>query len=64
LVKLKLLSNATTIDSALQYIRSKQQEQQHKNKRLALLDATTDNNKNNSDGNGQLTTTEGRQTIF
>ena len=28
LVKLELLSNATTIDSALNYIRSKQQEQQ------------------------------------
>ena len=30
LVKLELLSNGTTIDSALHYIRSKQQEQQHK----------------------------------
>jgi hypothetical protein len=30
LVKLELLSNATTIDSALHYIRNKQQEQQHK----------------------------------
>ena len=30
LVKLELLSNATTIDSALNYIRSKQQEQQQK----------------------------------
>jgi hypothetical protein len=28
LVKLELLSNATAIDSALNYIRSKQQEQQ------------------------------------
>ena len=34
LVKLELLSNATTIDSALHYIRNKQQEQQHK--RLAM----------------------------
>jgi hypothetical protein len=35
LVKLELLSNATTIDSALNYIRSKQHEQQQQ-KRLAL----------------------------
>jgi hypothetical protein len=58
LVKLELLSNATTIDSALHYIRSKQQEHQ---KRLAL-DSTRDDN-NNSD-NGQITTTAGRQTVF
>ena len=58
LVKIELLSNATTIDSALSYIRSKQQERQ---KRLAL-DSTSDDN-NNSDG--QLTaTSSGRQTIF
>jgi hypothetical protein len=55
LVKLELLSNATTIDNVLHYIRNKQQEQQ---KRLAL-DSTTINNNDN----GQLTTT-GRQTIF
>lgn len=30
LVKLELLSNATTIDSALNYIRSKQQQQEQK----------------------------------
>src|SRR5919199_6151519 len=41
LVKLDLLSNATTIDSALNYIRSKPQEHQHQ-KRLAL-DSTSDN---------------------
>ena len=61
LVKLELLSNATTIDSALNYIRSKQQEQQHK--RLDL-DSTSDDN-NRSDDDGQLTaTTSGRQMIF
>jgi hypothetical protein len=38
LVKLDLLSNVTTIDSALNYIRSKQQQAQQ-NKRLHL-DAT------------------------
>jgi hypothetical protein len=59
LVKLELLSNATTINSALNYIRSKQQEQQKK--RPALNPST--NNDTNRD-NGQLTTTGGRQTIF
>jgi predicted transcriptional regulator len=53
LVKLELLSNATTIDSALSYIRNKQQQ-----KAQQALDSTS----NNNDGNGQLAT--GRQTIF
>jgi hypothetical protein len=57
LVKLELLSNATTIDSALHYIRSKQQEHQ---KRLAL-DATTSNDNPYDD---QLPKAGGRQTIF
>jgi hypothetical protein len=56
LVKLELLSNATTIDSALHYIRNKQEDQQHK--RLAL-DSTSDNNPDDD----QLTKA-GRQTIF
>jgi hypothetical protein len=55
-VKLELLSNATTIDSALNYIKSKQQEQ---HKRLALDPNSNDGNNN---GKGQLTT--GRQTVF
>jgi hypothetical protein len=62
-----LLSNATTIDNALNYIKSKQQTQ---NKTLSL-DSTNnddDNNNNSSSSNddGQVTTTkaEGRQTIF
>ncbi len=50
LVKLELLSNATTIDSALNYIKSKQQQQQKKH---LPLDSTSDNN-NNSDDNDQL----------
>jgi predicted transcriptional regulator len=58
LVKLELLSNATTIDSALNYIRNKQQEQQQK--RLDSDLAIDDNN----DDNDQLTTTNGRQTVF
>ena len=53
LVKLELLSNATTIDSALNYIRNKQQQ-----KRL-ILDSTTTitgTTNNNDNGNGQLVT--------
>jgi hypothetical protein len=50
MTKLELLSNATTIDSALHYIRSKQQSQQSK-------DSQSD-----SDGDEQLTT--GRQSVF
>ena len=50
LVKLELLSNATTIDSALHYIRTKQQLKKD-------LDSSGDNN-----GDEQLT--KGRQTVF
>jgi hypothetical protein len=53
LVKLELLSNATTIDNALNYIRSKQQSQQ---KGLAL-----DSTKNKDDAQPEIT---GRQTVF
>jgi hypothetical protein len=61
LVKLELLSNATTIDSALHYIRSKQQEY----KRLTLDSSGNDDSNNNSDDdNDQLNTTAGRQTVF
>ena len=56
LVKLELLSNATTIDSALNYIRNKQQQAQQK--RLAS-DLTADDNNDND----QLTKV-GRQTVF
>src|SRR5918912_262899 len=59
--KLELLSNATTIDSALHYIRSKQQE----HKRLTLDSSGNDDSNNNSDDdNDQLNTTAGRQTVF
>jgi hypothetical protein len=60
LVKLELLSNATTIDSALNYIRNKQQEQRRN--RLGL-DSTIDDD-DNSSNDGQLTITSGRQTVF
>jgi hypothetical protein len=49
LVKLELLSNATTIDNALHYIKNKQQEQ---HKRLPLDATGNDNNRDDS----QLTT--------
>jgi predicted transcriptional regulator len=52
LTKLELLSNATTIDSALEFIKSKQSQQ----KNGQDLDST-------SDDNDQLTKT-GKQTIF
>src|ERR687888_2003509 len=61
LVKLELLSNGTTIDSALNYIRSKQQEQQRQ-KRLVLDSTNAINENSNSDG--QLVTTQGRQRYF
>ena len=38
LVKLELLSNATTIDSALSCIRSKQEHEQHKSEKRVALD--------------------------
>jgi hypothetical protein len=47
LVKLELLSNATTIDSALNYIRNKQQEQQQK--KHLLLDSTSDDSNKDND---------------
>ena len=55
LVKLELLSNATTIDSALNYIKSKQQEQQIKNRDL--------NSTTGDDNNDRRVETD-RQTIF
>lgn len=45
LVKLELLSNATTIDSALNFIRNKQEEEeQHKGIAIDLAAATTTTN--------------------
>jgi hypothetical protein len=43
LVKLELLSNATTIDSALNYIRNKQQQQQQQQEETRKIGATTTN---------------------
>src|ERR687885_1213170 len=51
LVKLELLSNATTIDSALNYIKNKQQEQHHQNQKRSALDSTGNSNNNNNNNN-------------
>ncbi|MFL6409499.1 MAG: hypothetical protein ACJ71F_20845 [Nitrososphaeraceae archaeon] len=61
LVKLELLSNATTIDTALNYIRNKQQQEQPQKRRD--LDSASDNN-DDGDDDGQLTKETGRQTVF
>jgi hypothetical protein len=58
LVKLELLSNATTIDSALNYIRNKQQQTRHK-KLASELAGDDDNN-----GKDELATAAGRQSVF
>ncbi len=58
IVKLELLSNATTIDSALNCIKNKQREQQQHTK--PALDPTTSNDNLDDD---QITKA-GRQTIF
>jgi hypothetical protein len=43
LVNLELLSNATTIDSALNYIRNKQQQQQNEIRKTEDIITTTTN---------------------
>ena len=53
LIKLELLSNATTIDSALNHIRDKQQQQQ--SQQQATSSSTTNSDK---------PVTCGRQTVF
>ena len=60
LVKLELLSNATTIDSALHYMRSKQEQAQQKTH--LSLDSTDDGDNINDNGDSQLT--KGRQRVF
>jgi hypothetical protein len=60
LVKLELLSNATTIDSALNYIRNKQKQQEQQQKKPALDSVGNDDD---NDHDSQLTTA-GRQTVF
>ncbi len=55
LVKLELLSNATTIDSALNFIRSKQQSQQKTHK---------DDDSSSTRSDSQLATVQGKQSVF
>jgi hypothetical protein len=60
LTKLELLSNATTIDSALEFIRSKQSQQEQHKKGQAL-----DSTNNESISNPITSTTaEGKQSVF
>ena len=59
LVKLELLSNATTIDSALNYVRIKQSQQKKS------LDSTSDDEEDSDSRSQRLTTTAaGRQSVF
>jgi hypothetical protein len=61
LVKLELLSNGTTIDSALGYIKNKQQQQ----KRLELDSTSNDNDDDDDDDDcAQPDKETGRQTVF
>ena len=65
LVKLELLSNATTIDSALNYIRTKQQQQEKQSNKHLALDATDNDNSNENDEQPTTSTgAAGRQTVF
>jgi hypothetical protein len=60
LTKLELLSNATTIDSALNYIRNKQQQEQQK--KHLTVDST---NHDDSNHDSQLTATAAcKQSVF
>jgi hypothetical protein len=59
MTKLELLSNATTIDSALNYIRNKQEQQQSK-KHLSSDSINVDTR--DSNGNSGIATR--RQTVF
>ena len=59
LVKLELLSNATTIDNALNHIRSKQQSQQQQKKHLSLDLTNDDHDISNSQLTTPATTTTG-----
>jgi hypothetical protein len=63
LVKLELLSNATTIDSALNYIRSKQ-SQQEQHKKSYSSDSSNTNDAYDNDQLTAATTAAGRQSVF
>jgi hypothetical protein len=67
LVKLELLSNATTIDSALNYIRNKQEQQHDHQKKAEDLDSTDEDegdDDSSSRGIPSTTTMTGKQSVF
>ena len=61
LVKLELLSNATTIDSALNFIRSKQEQQE---KQFSTRGTKLDDSNENDDHHQPTATAAGRQLVF
>jgi len=71
LVKLELLSNATTIDSALNYVRSKRSQQDKDEKQSKKHLPDEDDDDDSSTGSDShitaattSTTTTGRQSVF
>jgi hypothetical protein len=78
ITKLELLSNATTIDSALNYIRNKQEQQHQNQKKHMALDSTGANGDDSDDpvytqlhhqpasysDDSQLSKEGGKQTVF
>src|SRR5919198_1163687 len=64
-LKLELLSNATTIDSALHYIRSKQEQQQehHYSPRGTKLDDSDDSSDSQVTAAATATSAAGRQSV-
>ena len=60
ITKLELLSNATTIDSALNYIRSKQSQQEHKKS----YDEDDSSSRDSEVTAAPNATTAGRQSVF
>jgi hypothetical protein len=63
ITKLELLGNATTIDNALNYIRTKQQAQQEQQKKSYSSDAD-DTSTSTSRSIPATTTTTGKQSVF
>jgi hypothetical protein len=66
LVKLELLSNATTIDHALKYIRSMQSEQSKKHLHTDSTNTNDDTGTSTTNSDSQLTATTaaGKQSVF
>ena len=64
LTKLELLSDATTIDSALNFIKSKQSQQEKESSQKTSDSVNDDDDSNNSQITAATTTTTGKQTVF